>query len=248
MRIIIFVFFIMIIINNSILCLAIEKEIQTSKMLTSPHFYNIGSTTSNSVLTMECGGEKPYNEIECYFTEIVIMIQSDDQKIKYREETSQIINKLTKEDIENNKGRPELLKKYEELLSLTSTPEKKAYFLGVVDILKAESAAKDKSHLFQAIKDFTKKQEDTCSIRVFNYSNIMRRVTKNRWTSDLYGAGVRTIENRPDNELLWKYTELTNDNPSKILIFTSETPTTLAPGCKYLSFSGIVPFTGTGVL
>ena len=86
------IFIVLLTIVNSSPCFAFVKEKKLSNMLKRPHFYNIGSTSSNSVLTMECVGEDPYDEIECYFTEVVVRNKNDDQKKKLWEENSLIID------------------------------------------------------------------------------------------------------------------------------------------------------------
>ncbi len=134
---------------------------------TLPHFFSLGSTTNNSVLSMQCEGEKPFEVIYCIFSEIDIR-QPVNEQVLY------VIISLQKQCTEN----------------------------------------------------------------------------QHRWNSNLNGGGMRTIENDPANIVLWKYTEITNDTPSKILTYSWDSPSEYSIerlGCKNIKFLGVNKNTlGTG--
>jgi len=159
------IYIILILISFS---LTVENDLLANEknLVVPPHFFNIGSTTNKSdsttsALSMQCFGDKPYNVIDCYFTEINIRKKSGEQK-----------------------------------------------------------------------------EEDTCEIRQYLYFNTMHRVSKYRWVSERYGGGMRSIEYDPKNRYVWRYSEVTNDTPSKTIVFSWEAPTNLTLDCKKIKFIG----------
>lgn len=83
--------------------------------------------------------------------------------------------------------------------------------------------------------------DGTCAISEYLFSNTMRRVSKNRWDSEIYGSGMRTIESDSSTGVLWKYRETTNDTPSKVITYSWDASTVYSLeslGCKKIKFLG----------
>lgn len=154
------IFGLLVLFNWSVVISNSYGNENTDVMKTPPHFFNLGSTTSTSALSMQCEGDKPYKVINCIFSEINIR----------------------------------------------------------------------------------KSVDDTCPISQYIIQEVMHRVSKDRWDSETYGGGKRYIENDPTNNVLWKYTEITNDTPSKIITYTWDSPTKYSIeslGCKNIKFLGV---------
>ena len=82
--------------------------------------------------------------------------------------------------------------------------------------------------------------DGTCAISEYLFSNTMHKVSEKRWDSDVYGGGMRTIEYDTSSSL-WKYREVTNDTPSKVLTYSWDAPTVYSLeslGCKKIKFLG----------
>jgi hypothetical protein len=83
--------------------------------------------------------------------------------------------------------------------------------------------------------------DGTCAISEYLFSETMHKVSKKRWDSEVYGGGMRTIESDSSTGVLWKYREVTNDTPSKVLTYSWDATTEYSLeslGCKKLKFLG----------
>ncbi len=253
MRIGIFIFFIIIYCS---VVIADESEKQKNDELSAPpHFRMIGSTTGNSVLSMQCEGKAPYEEIQCHFTQIRFRKMTEEEKQKFRKENVMRHEKMTQKEFTDYISvltDPNDLNKIEERAVKAPTFEKKAYLKDALDNFKFIASAKNKDQLKEALKKMNQMEEDTCSISLHEADSTFRRVTRNRWISNPGPVGlcnvirVQTLENTPEYPMLWKITEtvVSSDNDGlcegiqsdKPTIYSWEAPTSVMLGCKYLSF------------
>lgn len=204
---------------------------------------------------MQCNGEAPYTEMHCHFNQISILKMGDEERQKARAETDNEIAKMTKKDIADSFksfAKADDLDKVEKRLLAAPTEEKRAYLEHSYRIFRDMLAVKDKAQMKQVMNRMNQEKEETCNIWFNEFDATFRRLTKNKWVSNPGAGGlcnvvtVMTLENMPEYDNLWKFTQVVassdNDGLCKGIqtntpaIYVWDAPTELALKCKYLAF------------
>lgn len=106
-----------------------EKKATPKKMINAPQFFNLGKANGNDILKMECQGQgDEYSNIDCEFTQVLIVKKTESELAEEREKRKQEYSKIT--DKEFNEAKKSNLKlanitKERRALLDSLTPEKK---------------------------------------------------------------------------------------------------------------------------
>lgn len=195
------------------LTLGVRAVSYSEDIKVAPHFYYYGCEGQNSVLSMQCNGDPPFNEITCDFTQIMLR-KMDEKERRIREEDAvDSAYKMKTEDI--RKLKKDLPSKHdmEKIIAETNlTNEQRAALNKYLSI----ASLNIKTH--EDLKKFVLKQIEhefrTCKINHFDFQATFKRISKNKWLSNPGPQGlcnvvtVITLENNPEHSGLWKYSQV----------------------------------------
>jgi hypothetical protein len=82
-----------------------EKTAKEKEMTYAPKYITFGSANSNGILKMDCEGENNFAQLNCDFTQIFILKNTEEELAKKRKEFREQTVQIQKEDF-NKLRRP----------------------------------------------------------------------------------------------------------------------------------------------
>ncbi len=195
-----------------------EKKATSKKMIQPPHFFNLGKANGNDVLKMECQGQgDEYSNIDCEFTQVLIIKKTESEIAEEREKRKQEYPKITDKEFNETKknlGLDKITKERRTLLD-SLTPEKKKYTEKVFSFMQNINGSKNKAELIKALEEFSEFEDRCCTIRINTWKEQFQKTSQFKWIANPGPQGlcnvvrISTLESNDDNYLLWKYTNVT---------------------------------------
>jgi len=222
--------------------------------ITSPPWFSyLVSSEGNSILTMECDGEKPFKDLYCHFTKIMFTSENETERRKRRVEAIADLDQMTRMDMAGFVtffAPDDIIKLDQRIVSIP--PEKWEYVQDFIAVYNELSAARVKARPKTAPTKPDAAKEDACTGTLQGFDVAFKYEGRNRWVSKTGPAGMcnvvrmRTLENTPDSPKLWKYTEervaaIAEDfcagvQINKPVIFSWDAPHELSLNCRHISF------------
>lgn len=236
-----------------------NKQNETNKTskeeVTPPRYITIGSYGRNNLLNIECDGKKPFHNIDCKITILIISKSDDAEKRKSKNEIDElkIISQKDLQSLKDSFSSKDIEKK--QLLMNNATTEQKEYFNDFVSLSKEAKKINDVSGVKNFLQKFNDIQENTCRIKLRHAESTFERVSENKWVSNPGPQGlcnvirIQTLENSKEYPMLWKFSEVTvstdSDGPlceglandlNKPTVYAWDAPASMKFDCKYLEY------------
>lgn len=229
---------------------------QQSDITTAPSFYYLGTTGSNSVMSMQCFGEAPFQEIDCSFSQILVNTRPPETIKENKKSAADELQNMKPSEIQKLKVElqpPADFEKVFEEKFKNATAAQKGYAQDSKSLLQPLFKAKDKASINRILDSLEDKEAATCFIATNTFDFHFTRVSKNKW---LYNPGptglcnvvrIATLENSDENLERWTFTQttVTADNKPACKQWVDVGNTTIASwdapnafkfDCKYIKF------------
>lgn len=195
-----------------------EKKVAPKKMITAPHFFNLGKANGNDILKMECQGQgDEYSNIDCEFTQVLIIKKTESELAEEREKRKQEYSKLTDKEFNKEKKNLKLgeITKQRRALLDSLTPEKKRYTEKLFSSMQNIERSKNKAELIKALEEVYEFEDRCCTIRINTWKEQFQKISRLKWIANPGPQGlcnvvrISTLESYDDDYVLWKYTDVT---------------------------------------
>lgn len=195
-----------------------EKKAIPKKMINAPQFFNLGKANGNDILKMECQGQgDEYSNIDCEFTQLLIIKKTESELAEEREKRKQEYSKITNKEFNEAKKNLKLgeITKERRTLLDSLTPEKKKYTEKLFSLMENIRKSKNKAELIKALEEFSEFEDKCCTIRINTWKEQFQRTSQFKWIANPGPQGlwnvvrISTLETNYDYYLSWKYTNVT---------------------------------------
>lgn len=201
--------------------IAAEKKID--QLLAPPSFFENGTNADSSVLTMDCEGVKPFDQLECKFIQTRISKKDTEEVEKEIEALKTDIKKMTDDELSKQIERlcENLENGKKKATTISTLPQEKKAYLNLVqqdwtptcDCKKPGVFVSKRDCLIKAMEPILSREKETCHITVNTFELNFKRHGSRKWISNPGPKGicglvnVATIEHKAETSLLWSYTQ-----------------------------------------
>jgi hypothetical protein len=212
-------FLVLYLFCQPLLACAEDNKTTPKEMISAPKFVSLGKANGNDIIKMECDGQAPtFSLLNCDFTEVLIIMKSEGELAKAREERRKAFSQITAKDFNDmrtslKKIRGELTKERKALLD-SLTPEKKTYNNRLALMLENMDKCKSRDELFKVLEEFDEFENKCCTVHINAWKDDFKRISRFKWISNPGPQGlcnvvrIKTLESSDDLYLLWKYTDV----------------------------------------
>jgi len=195
-----------------------EKKATPKKMINAPRFFYLAKANGNDVIKMECQGQgDEYLNIDCEFTQVLIIKKTESELAEEREKRKQEYSKITDKEFNETKKNLKLgeITKERRALLDSLTPEKKKYTEKLFSFMQNINRSKKKAELIKMLEEFSEFEDRCCTIKVNSWKEQFQRTSQFKWIANPGPQGLcnvvkmSTLESNDDNYLLWKYSNVT---------------------------------------